>query len=91
MSKGTTSRRENGNSQLSHNQKQTAGDIKLDKRKWAQKLKCQNYSTSSPMVNAVSTLRVLQNRYLWQNQSGSVWSKTGKPEKTNRNLIIQTV
>jgi hypothetical protein len=35
LSKETTSRRENGNSQPSQNQKQTAGDIKLDKKKWA--------------------------------------------------------
>jgi hypothetical protein len=48
MSKETTCRRENGNSQPSHNQKQTAGDIKLDKRKWAHVTTTSEMRGSSP-------------------------------------------
>jgi hypothetical protein len=33
------------------------------------------------IVEVRTSMQGLQNRYQWQNQSGPIWSKAGKPKK----------
>jgi hypothetical protein len=64
LDKETTSRRENGNTQPSQNQKKTAGDIKHDKRKWALEILARKNGSSVTSKDQTGDTDALKGNFL---------------------------